>query len=65
MKNKKEDRPEYGKVYSLIGGSNDKCIMNGNTWKESEVCTVENCNTCNKMFDETCVLCDNREHHAC
>lgn len=30
-------RPEYGKVYQLTGGSNTKCIMNGNTWSESEV----------------------------
>ena len=31
------DKPEYGKTYALTGGSNDKCISNGNTWAESEV----------------------------
>ena len=31
------DKPEFGKLYALTGGSNDKCIMNGNTWAESEV----------------------------
>ena len=30
-------RPEYGKIYSLTGAEKDKCIMNGNTWAESEV----------------------------
>ena len=33
----KEDKPEEGKVYALTGGPKDKCIANGNTWKESEV----------------------------
>ena len=32
-----KDKPEPGKIYKLTGGSNDKCISNGNTWKESEV----------------------------
>jgi hypothetical protein len=32
-----EDRPVFGKLYALTGGSGSKCIMNGNTWKESEV----------------------------
>jgi hypothetical protein len=31
------DRPESGKLYALTGGTGDKCISNGNTWKESEV----------------------------
>lgn len=30
-----EDKPEYGKAYSLTGSSNS--IANGNTWAESEV----------------------------
>lgn len=25
-----KDKPEYGKVYALTGGKNDKCISNGN-----------------------------------
>ena len=31
------DKPEEGKTYALTGTKNDKCILNGNTWKESEV----------------------------
>lgn len=34
---KKEDKPEYGKVYALTGGSDQPSIMNGNNWVESEV----------------------------
>ena len=34
---KKEDKPKEGKVYRLTGGSQDKCIANGNSWSESEV----------------------------
>ena len=33
----KKDKPEEGKTYALTGAKNDKCILNGNTWKESEV----------------------------
>lgn len=33
----KEDRPEYGKLYSLTGGHGQPCVFNGNTWAESEV----------------------------
>jgi len=33
----KKDKPEDGKVYSLTGGPGTACILNGNTWKESEV----------------------------
>jgi hypothetical protein len=32
-----EDKPEPGKQYSLTGGTGDKCIMNGFTWKESQI----------------------------
>ena len=32
-----EDKPEEGKVYSLTGGPGQRCIANGNTWKDSEV----------------------------
>jgi len=31
------DKPEPNKEYALTGGRNDKCIANGNSWKESEV----------------------------
>jgi|TARA_Y100000590_G_scaffold231321_1_gene260682 hypothetical protein len=30
-------KPEAGKVYALTGKTGDKCILNGNTWEESEV----------------------------
>lgn len=33
----KKDKPQEGKIYALTGTRNDKCILNGNTWKESEV----------------------------
>jgi hypothetical protein len=32
-----EDRPKDGKIYALTGGRDSRCIMNGNTWAESEV----------------------------
>jgi len=32
-----EDKPEANKQYALTGGHGDKCISNGNSWKESEV----------------------------
>ena len=32
---KKIDKPISGKKYLLIGGTDDKCISNGNTWSES------------------------------
>lgn len=31
------NRPEYGKQYALTGATGDKCLSNGNSWKESEV----------------------------
>lgn len=34
-----ENKPEEGKIYALTGGLNDKCIVNGNSWEESEVKT--------------------------
>ena len=36
MPNKKIDKPEPGKVYSLTGAPKTNCIANGNTWAESE-----------------------------
>ena len=32
-----KDKPEANKQYALTGGPGDKCISNGNSWKESEV----------------------------
>jgi hypothetical protein len=32
-----EDKPEANKQYALTGGPGDKCILNGNSWKDSEV----------------------------
>lgn len=32
-----KDEPEPGKVYALTGTKDTKCILNGNTWAESEV----------------------------
>ena len=34
---KEENKPEYGKQYSLTGGKGQKCVMNGDSWKDSEV----------------------------
>ena len=31
------DKPKQNKTYMLIGGTDDKCISNGNTWADSEV----------------------------
>ena len=36
-KPKKEDKPEEGKQYLLIGGTDKPSIANGNSWTESEV----------------------------
>ena len=43
------DKPEYGKQYKLTGSKDDKCISNGNTWKESE---VRVCNKCGKQMNK-------------
>ena len=32
-----ENKPVEGKTYLITGGPNEKCILNGNSWKESEV----------------------------
>ena len=32
-----EEEPKANKIYQLTGLKEDKCISNGNTWKESEV----------------------------
>jgi len=33
----KPNKPEEGKQYLLIGGSDQPSIANGNTWAESEI----------------------------
>jgi len=33
----KPNKPEEGKQYRLIGGSDEPSIANGNTWAESEI----------------------------
>tara|TARA_R100000655_G_scaffold95712_1_gene137813 strand:+ start:144 stop:326 length:183 start_codon:yes stop_codon:yes gene_type:complete len=35
------NKPEEGKQYLLIGGSDKPSIANGNTWAESEIKTGE------------------------
>ena len=30
-------KPKENETYLLIGGTDDKCISNGNTWEESRV----------------------------
>ena len=34
---KREDKPQEGKQYLLIGGGDKPSIANGNSWEESEV----------------------------
>jgi len=41
--NAPKDKPEENKQYALTGGPGDKCISNGNSWKESEVKEKETC----------------------
>ena len=41
--NAPKDKPEENKQYALTGGPSDKCISNGNSWKESEVKEKETC----------------------
>jgi len=33
----KENTPKEDKIYSLVNGTNEKSIVNGNTWEQSEV----------------------------
>ena len=33
----KMDKPKENEVYMLIGGADDKCISNGNSWEESKI----------------------------
>ena len=55
-KHLKEDRPEEGKQYALTGKTGDQCIMNGNSWQESEVKNV--CVRCGKE-DLKNTICSN------
>jgi hypothetical protein len=36
-----ENEPQQGKIYRLIGGTDEPCIAAGNTWEESVVDPVE------------------------
>lgn len=53
----KEDKgkPEPGKLYSLTGATGKKSIMNGNTWKESELRRCKWCQEALKTEDD--LLC--------
>ena len=46
------DKPEPNKEYALTGGPNDKCIANGNSWKESEV--KKKSETCEEQLRRMC-----------
>jgi hypothetical protein len=35
------EHPIDGQQYMLIGGPNDKCLSNGNTWQQSKVLSEE------------------------
>ena len=37
IKKPQTDKPEEGKIYALTGVIDSKCILNGYSWKESEV----------------------------
>ena len=37
IKKPQTDKPEEGKIYALTGVTDSKCILNGYSWKESEV----------------------------
>ena len=37
------DKPKPNKTYMLIGGTDDKCISNGNTWEESKLFKCDYC----------------------
>ena len=39
------NKPKENHVYALTGGANEPSIMNGNSWEESEVPTVQ-CDWC-------------------
>jgi len=42
IKKPQTDKPEEGKIYALTGVTDSKCILNGYSWKESEVKEEEN-----------------------
>ena len=42
IKKPQTDKPEEGKIYALTGVTGSKCILNGYSWKESEVKEKEN-----------------------
>ena len=47
MPNKKQDKPEAGKIYSLTGAPGTNCIANGNTWADSEFKEITKTNPLN------------------
>ena len=48
------DKPEPNKQYALTGGPKDKCIANGNSWKESEVKKKKKSETCDQQLRRMC-----------
>ncbi len=58
--NKNNDKPEYGKQYALTSGKDKPSILNGNSWKESEVKLGEFvCPVCDKLtIGGACKECD-------
>ena len=48
------DKPEPNKEYALTGGRTDKCIANGNSWKESEVKKKKKSETCEEQLRRMC-----------
>lgn len=45
------NKPESGKIYVLTGGAGVPCILNGNTWKESEIKPNKNLNSIHAQQD--------------
>ena len=60
-----ENKPEYGKVYALTGGSGQPSIASGNTWAESRVETKK-CEACERevIFHDICWDCVRARHRA-
>lgn len=52
MPNKKIDKPEPGKIYSLTGAPGTNCIANGNSWADSEVVEKTKANPLDSMTDK-------------
>jgi len=52
MPNKKIDKPEPGKIYSLTGAPGTNCIANGNTWADSQVIEKTKTNPLDSMTNK-------------